>query len=724
MKTRSQSAASTQANTLNNQRPPQKGEWVRVRLKSSDSLGNSKMHGWVSIKVSNTYRIESDDESLKTYIIRGHTENNKELQIQLIHNLDEEHLDLRGRSGWDIRDTNNTNDDKHKERLENPNHEDNLTITQRLLTTEEYKEMIDEAEEILTNPGNEYEIPTDIKIYPSCPSTVSEDEVENMTKTKRHECLGETLHDNIQVIIEICKLTMNVDIQEAQEAMVAEESLINYTNDMQDFILCSDWIESDEKSQLYLTMRQNWVTIANTYKEKKNECEKKLISIMNDTRESEDFRVQARNIHDQLTSSDNKFDDLLRRIDAKLVRNDEDLERSTYRYNNSQQNSETSRDLHVETGRSSTQSTIDTDLVVNMFHTPNIKTAPTLNNQNIGSGRGRALNSIQRNNIGQSPLLNLGRGRGRGILDQQYDPFTQQQLNTQQSVHTSMVLTTMMNNPNNLAPAQYTNTRTSPMTTDILNVKPQFTSTKTPPQRSQSQTSLLETLLLDNAQVLLNHIKRENRLLQTQVEKMKGKTPNKHSEETFKDIERKVNKLRQDEDKIQHSYAKYISDHGNSKELNTIRTILAQANKEISNIEDQIETFRTHALPDIDYIEISYQQHRDIKAPPLNVETFKGDTSLIQYIQWILNNINLPSNLINANIKETLPSLILHRLNQQHPEDGRSANQVITFLLREYGRTQEMESQLMQYHTNIGSLNVLVMSGNDQLIIPERCKDA
>ena len=98
MKTRSQSAASTQANTLNNQRPPQKGEWVRVRLKSSDSLGNSKMHGWVSIKVSNTYRIESDDESLKTYIIRGHTENNKELQIQLIHNLDEEHLDLRGRS--------------------------------------------------------------------------------------------------------------------------------------------------------------------------------------------------------------------------------------------------------------------------------------------------------------------------------------------------------------------------------------------------------------------------------------------------------------------------------------------------------------------------------------------------------------------------------------------------------------------------------------------------
>ena len=127
MKTRSQSAASTQANTLNNQRPPQKGEWVRVRLKPSDSLGNNKTHGWVSIKVSITYRVDSDQESEKIYIIKGHTEDNKELQIQLMHNLDEEHLDLRGRSGWDIVDTESTNDDKHQERLGNPNHEDNFT---------------------------------------------------------------------------------------------------------------------------------------------------------------------------------------------------------------------------------------------------------------------------------------------------------------------------------------------------------------------------------------------------------------------------------------------------------------------------------------------------------------------------------------------------------------------------------------------------------------------
>ena len=660
IKTRSQSAASAQATTLNNQRPPKKGEWVRVRLKSSDTLSNTKTHGWVSIKVSITYRVDSDQESEKIYIIKGHTEDNKELQIQLMHNLDEEHLDLRGRSGWDIVDTESTNDDKHQERLGNPNHEDNFTMTQRLLTIEEYKEIVNDAEDISTNPGNEYEVPEDNRAYPSCPSTVSEDEVGSMIKTGKNECLGETLHDNIQTIIEMCKLTMNVKIQEIQEAMAAEESLISYTNDMQDFILCNDWIENDERSRLYLTMRQNWVTIANTYKNRKRECEKKLINIMNDAEESENFKVQAKDIYDKLTSSDNKFDDLLSRVDAKLVRNDEDLEISTYKYNNTQQTSEILRDPHLETGRSSA-STVDTDLVVNMVRTPTIKIAS--DDQDIGSGRGKSLGSNQKSNIGQSPLFGLGRGRGQNLQNQRFDPFTQQQFNPQQQASTFN--TTTMYDPNNLTTTQDTNTTTAnPTATNANNANPQLISSRTPTQRSQSQTSLLETLLLDNARVLLKHIQRENRLLQTQVEGMRGKTPNKHSEETFKDIERKVNKLRQDEDKIQHSYAKYVSDHGNSINLDNIRKILIQANRDICNIEDRIETFRTYALPDIDYVEISYQQHRDIKAPPLNVETFIGDTSLIQYIQWILNNINLPTNLINANIKDTLPSLILHRLNQ------------------------------------------------------------
>ena len=297
IRTRSQSAASVQATTLNNQRPPKKGEWVRVRLKPSDTLGNNKTHGWVSIKVSNVYRIEPEDESLKNYIVKGHTENNRDLQIQLLHNLDEEHLDLRGRSGWDIQDIDDTDDNKHQERLDNPNHEDNLTITQRLLTLEEYKEIINKAEEISANQGNEYEEPTDIRIYPSCPSNISEDETES-TQTRKYECLGETLCDNIQTIIELSKLTMNVNMQEAHEVMAAEESLINHTNDMQDFILCNDWMEDDKKSQSYLTMRHNWVTIANIYKEKKGKYEEKLINTMNDPEESKDFRMQVKNIYD------------------------------------------------------------------------------------------------------------------------------------------------------------------------------------------------------------------------------------------------------------------------------------------------------------------------------------------------------------------------------------------------------------------------------------------
>ena len=307
IRTRSQSAASTQANILNNQRPPEKGECVRVRLKSSNLLNNIKTNGWVSLKVLEVYKAESDQEALRTYIMKGHTEDNQVLQVQLEHNLDEEHLDLRARSGWDIAQIDNTNDNQHQERLNNPNHEDNLTITQRLLTIEEYKELVNEAEDLSAkNTGNDYEIPTNIKAYPSCPSSISEHETEKLSTTK-YECLGETLHDNMQSIIKKCNLPTDITINEIHEAMAAEKSLIDFTNNMQDFILCDDWIENDRKSQMYVTMRQEWVAIANVYKHKREECEEKLANIVYNTDTNENLRKYAKNIYDQLTSNENKF---------------------------------------------------------------------------------------------------------------------------------------------------------------------------------------------------------------------------------------------------------------------------------------------------------------------------------------------------------------------------------------------------------------------------------
>ena len=440
-------------------------------------------------------------------------------------------------------------------------------MTQRLLTIEEYKELINEAEDLSAkNTGNDYEIPTDVKVYPSCPSIVSEDETEKLATTK-YECLGETLHDNIQSIIGRCNLPIDITMNEIHEAMAAEESLINFTNDMQDFILCNDWIENDEKSQMDVIMRQEWVSIANVYKHKRGECEEKLVNIISNTDTNEDLRKYAKNIYDQLTSNENKFDQLLRRIDAKLVKKDEDSEASTYKCGNPHQNSDLLKNLHIETRRSSTQSTADTDIVVNMFHTPTnqIKPATTLSNQNIGSGQRDRLGSALKDDIGQSPLLDGSRGRGKGVLNNQFDPFTQQNVGVKQPAATSVFPTTTLSNTSNLG-TQYTN----PGTTSPITTRPHLTLTKNTGQGAQSHASLLETLLLDNANVLLKHIQRENRLLQTQVQKMKGKPPNKHSEETFKDIERKVNKLRQDQDKIQNTYAKYISDHGKSTELNTI----------------------------------------------------------------------------------------------------------------------------------------------------------
>merc|ERR1712115_493352 len=96
---------------------------------------------------------------------------------------------------------------------------------------------------------------------------------------------------------------------------------------------------------MYVTMRQEWVAIANVYKHKREECEEKLANIVYNTDTNENLRKYAKNIYDQLTSpSENKFDQLLRRIDANL-------EASTYKYNDTQHNSDLLKDLHVEARR-------------------------------------------------------------------------------------------------------------------------------------------------------------------------------------------------------------------------------------------------------------------------------------------------------------------------------------------------------------------------------------
>merc|ERR1711867_274633 len=117
--------------------------------------------------------------------------------------------------------------------------------------------------------------------------------------------------------MEKCELPL--DIQEIHETIAAESSLISHTNKMQDFILCKDWIEDDEKSQMYVTMRREWVTIANIYKHKRQECEEKLLSIIRSESTDEGLLRYASFMYDQLTSKESKFEQLLRRIDAKLV---------------------------------------------------------------------------------------------------------------------------------------------------------------------------------------------------------------------------------------------------------------------------------------------------------------------------------------------------------------------------------------------------------------------
>ena len=77
----------------------------------------------------------------------------------------------------------------------------------------------------------------------------------------------------------------------------------------------------------------------------------------------------------------------------------------------------------------------------------------------------------------------------------------------------------------------------------------------------------------------------------------------------------------------------------------------------MGELEDEIDSFRIAASPNGGYSEITYAQHKDIKAPELDIDTFRGDTSLQNYLQWVINNKDLLFNLINNNIFTKLPTM-------------------------------------------------------------------
>ena len=204
-------------------------------------------------------------------------------------------------------------------------------------------------------------------------------------------------------------------------------------------------------------------------------------------------------------------------------------------------------------------------------------------------------------------------------------------------------------------------------------------------------------------------------------EEINNVSPNKHSEETLRDYERKTEMISEKRVLITNKYADYIMKYVETSGLDAVKKLCIEVSAILRDIRDEVEEFRVIAAPKVGYTEETYDELKETKAPNLNTNEFRGESSLPSYVQWIHNNKELPSNLLNAKLNETLPPLVHERLCQQYPEGDRSIDDVIGFLLKTYGRTAIIEEQLKRYHNSLGSLNDLVIGG--YTLNPCHCKE-
>ena len=169
-------------------------------------------------------------------------------------------------------------------------------------------------------------------------------------------------------------------------------------------------------------------------------------------------------------------------------------------------------------------------------------------------------------------------------------------------------------------------------------------------------------------------------------------SPNKHTEETLRDYERKAERISERKIVISNKYADYVMKYPVTKGMNDIMSLCTEATLVLKDVRRGVENFRQRAAPKVGYEEITYARLKDTNAPSLIVSEYKGESSLAIYLEWVHEHKRLPSNLLNAKLAATLPPLIHGRLSQQHPENNRTIDEVIKFLLKTCGRTAKLKN--------------------------------
>ena len=241
------------------------------------------------------------------------------------------------------------------------------------------------------------------------------------------------------------------------------------------------------------------------------------------------------------------------------------------------------------------------------------------------------------------------------------------------------------------------------------------------PDPGKTLPPALENLLHDDMTDLLQNARNIYGNILNMRDDIKDISANKHTEETLHEFERKVDKIEKRKRELNETYKNYIVQYTYTENIGVIMQLSKEVTSALRSMREAVECFRAQATPKIGYEEITYGILKDTKTPYLNINEFKGESSLPIYLKWIHEHKNFPSNLLNEKLATTLPSSVYSRLCQHHPESSRTVDNTIKFLLKTYGRTTNIEEQLKTYHANIGTLNNLFIGGNENSINPHNC---
>ena len=486
--------------------------------------------------------------------------------------------------------------------------------------------------------------------------------------------LGKSFNDNLATIASGDDDLLDI-IDALPEAILTEGKLIQLTNTAGYLLARETWLNNPIDAQRYVSIRNQWFYLAMKYKKQRNDAlniiESNLSSLLNDP--TTDGETKGRLLELCESGQYNNFINALRQVDARMVRLDESVSRV-------QQDQTESLGSVFEPDHYN-RNMEDKDICKSK------PVLPTASGEDAQREDCRALSE------------NRSRVSFRSGVEREHRAL--RNLGDTDRIQGNDLIVNMMTGAHS---SPHTSGGNGNGSKRILNQE-------------------LENMLYHDLEDLTTEMNSLHLDIQWSTDEMVGVKPSNHTEGILISYEKKTEKIVETKEKLNNTYCRYIENYGQSNNMDTIRSNVKNVSSKLTQLREALWSFDKMARTRVDFEETSYEQQRDARAPELRIDAFEEGRSLVSYLNWLNKNSKLPRNILDANIRKTLPKSALERLILQHPENSRTPEDVIIFLLKSYGRTGQIEAQLRAHHEEVGSLNSFFSGGHKDSINLKMCNE-